>query len=100
MFRLLPGDSASRIRLLGKFVEKDYEKIQKLVTLRRAHASRVAAIDNEIKSEQNELSPAEREDHMGGWLSRRLDAGLFSLQVGRYPNLPSLAPFANLSKDH
>ncbi|MCJ1240827.1 hypothetical protein MMC14_008831 [Varicellaria rhodocarpa] len=81
MFRLLPGDSASRIRLLGKFVEKDYEKIQKLVTLRRAHASRVAAIDNEIKSEQNELSPAEREDHMGGWLSRRLDAGLFSLQT-------------------
>ena len=81
MLRLLSGDSPSRVRLLGKFVEKDYEKIQKLITLRRGHASRVATVDKEITAEQRELSTAEQEELAGEWLSRRLDAGLFSLQV-------------------
>ena len=100
MFRLLSGDSASRVRLLGKFVEKDYEKIQKLIALRRSHASRVTMVDEEIKSERSGLSATEQEDMNGEWLSRRLDAGLFSLQVRGFPSPSSKVPFTNSVKDH
>jgi beta-catenin-like protein 1 len=81
MLRLLPPDSAERIRLLAKFVEKDYEKTDKLVKLRRECAARVNAADEAIRAEQAQLSVEEREDMADEWFSRRLDAGLFSLQT-------------------
>ena len=69
--RHLPADSAPRIRLLAKFMEKDYEKIVKLVSLRRDYATRLAAVKQTEETEDNE-------DEL---LSQRLDAGLFSLQL-------------------
>ncbi|KAG0652818.1 Beta-catenin 1 [Hyphodiscus hymeniophilus] len=81
LLRLLPANSAGRIRTLAKFVEKDYEKLGKLVKLRRDYASRVAAIDEEIRNQQAKLDPEEREEMADEWLSRRLDAGLFCLQT-------------------
>ncbi|KAL9113332.1 MAG: hypothetical protein Q9187_007631 [Circinaria calcarea] len=80
MLRLLLGDSAPRIRLLGKFVEKDYEKLNRIVKLRREYASKLAAVDRSIKEERAGLPAGEQQDHTDEWLSRRLDAGLFSLQ--------------------
>lgn len=80
MLRSLPGDSAPRIRLLGKFVEKNYEKIDKLMQLRRDYSSRVSNVEQTIKSERATLSDEEQVDMADEWLSRRLDAGLFSLQ--------------------
>lgn len=80
MLRLLPGDSAPRIRLLGKFVEKNYEKIGRLVQLRRDYGSKVSSIDQEIRTQKKALSAEDQEDMADEWLSRRLDAGLFSLQ--------------------
>ncbi|KAK7911974.1 hypothetical protein PG985_014455 [Apiospora marii] len=82
MLRLLPGGSAERIRTLAKFVEKEYEKTTKLVQLRRQFAARVERADAEIRAEQARLkTPEEREEYAGEWFSRRLDAGLFSLQT-------------------
>ncbi len=81
MLRLLPADSAERIRLLAKFVERDYEKTEKLVKLRRECAARVSAVDEAIRAEQAQMSAEEREDMADDWFSRRLDAGLFSLQT-------------------
>ncbi|KAI0474332.1 Catenin-beta-like protein [Xylaria cf. heliscus] len=81
MLRLLPADSAERIRLLAKFVEKDYEKTEKLVKLRRECAARVKAADEAIRAEQAQMTAEEREDAADEWFSRRLDAGLFSLQT-------------------
>ena len=81
MLRLLPGDSAPRIRLLGKFVEKDYEKVDKIVKLRREYASKLAAVDRAVKDERAALAADEQKDQADEWLSRRMDAGLFSLQV-------------------
>ncbi|KAH8813023.1 Catenin-beta-like protein [Xylogone sp. PMI_703] len=81
LLRLLPADSAPRIRVLAKFVEKEYEKIDKLVKLRRDYASRVASVDREIRKEQADLDAEEREEMADEWLSRRLDAGLFCLQI-------------------
>jgi beta-catenin-like protein 1 len=43
---LLPGESSHRIRLLAKFVEKEYEKLDKLVKLRHEYASKAAVEDD------------------------------------------------------
>ena len=83
MLRSLPADSAPRIRLLAKFVEKDYEKIERLIKIRREYASRVSVADQTIKKDRANLSVTEQGDHEDEWLSLRLDAGLFSLQVSR-----------------
>jgi beta-catenin-like protein 1 len=81
LLRLLPANSPGRIRTLAKFVEKDYEKLTKLVKLRRDYAARVAVVDQDIRKEQVQLDAEEREEMAYEWLSRRLDAGLFCLQT-------------------
>lgn len=81
LLRSLPAESPQRIRTLAKFVEKDYEKTAKLVRLRREYASRVASVDQAIRTEQSRLSAEEKEEMANEWFSRRLDAGLFSLQT-------------------
>ena len=82
LLRLLPGGSAERIRTLAKFMEKDYGKIEKLVNLRRDYASRVSPVEQAIEKERKNYSKDEQEVMATEWLSRRFDAGLFSIQVG------------------
>ncbi|KAI9806393.1 MAG: hypothetical protein M1833_003580 [Piccolia ochrophora] len=79
--RLLPADSAERIRVLAKFVEKDYEKIAKLVKMRREYASKVSVVDRDIIEERQRTRPEDQGGMEDEWLSRRLDAGLYSLQT-------------------
>lgn len=81
LLRLLPGGSAERIRTLAKFMEKDYGKIEKLVNLRRDYASRVSPVEQAIEKERKNYSKDEQEVMAPEWLSRRFDAGLFSIQV-------------------
>lgn len=81
LLRLLPGGSAARIRTLAKFMEKDYEKIEKLIKLRREYAARVVPVEQAIEKERKQYSAEDQEIMAGEWLSRRFDAGLFSLQV-------------------
>ncbi|KAL2359298.1 hypothetical protein RJZ56_007856 [Blastomyces dermatitidis] len=81
LLRLLPGESSSRIRTLAKFMEKDYEKIKKLVKLRWEYASKVSEVDQLIDQERKSMSSEEQELMSLEWLSRRLDAGLFCLQT-------------------
>lgn len=87
LLRLLPSGSAGRIRTLAKFVEKDYEKIAKIVKLRKKYAAQVQAVDRDIKEKQATASAKDVDDMADQWLSRRLDAGLFCLQVGPPPDL-------------
>lgn len=81
LLRLLPGGSAARIRALAKFMEKDYEKIEKLVKLRWEYAARLSPVDQAIGKERKGLSQDDQDYMAREWLSRQLDAGLFSLQV-------------------
>ena len=81
MLRSLPGESTARIRLLGKFVEKDYEKIGRLVQLRREYASRLDVVDQNAEKERQGLTEEDREEFEEELLSRRLNTGLSSLQV-------------------
>ncbi|EKD21413.1 uncharacterized protein L3040_000552 [Drepanopeziza brunnea f. sp. 'multigermtubi'] len=81
LLRLLPANSSGRIRTLAKFVEKDYEKLEKLVKLRRVYAAKVDAMEKEIRIEQFQMDAEEREEMADEWLERRMDAGLFCLQT-------------------
>ncbi|KAK5069454.1 DNA-dependent RNA polymerase II [Lithohypha guttulata] len=81
LLRLLPPGSASRIRLLAKFVEKDYEKCNRLLELRKGYSDRLAAAEEQIEQEKKSLSPEDVEDTENEYLSRRMDAGLFPLQT-------------------
>lgn len=81
MLRSLPSNSDARIRLLAKFVENEYEKLSRLVSIRREFSSKISTIDNEIAVERSNLSQEEQEERVDEWFSRKLDAGLFSLQV-------------------
>ena len=81
MLRSLPANEAPRIRLLAKFVEKDYQAPTRLVQIRREYVSKVSGFDQEIKAERNSLSVQEQEERGDEWLSRRLDAGLYVLQT-------------------
>jgi beta-catenin-like protein 1 len=79
LLRRLP-DSDARLRLLAKFVEKEYEKLQRLVVLRNRLVPRLGAVEARIAKEKQGMDAEEQEDMEGEWLSRRLDAGLFSLR--------------------
>ncbi|KAF3480713.1 uncharacterized protein GIQ15_06060 [Arthroderma uncinatum] len=81
LLRLLPGDTAGRIRTLAKFVEKDYEKVTRLIKLRRDFKARISTVEQSIAQERKLLSQDDQDAMAGEWLSRRLDAGLFSLQT-------------------
>lgn len=81
MLRSLPANEAPRIRLLAKFVEKEYQVPTRLVQLRREYAAKVARVDQEVKTERGKLSSEEQEDRADEWFSRRLDAGLYVLQT-------------------
>lgn len=84
LLRLLPGESAERIRLLAKFTEKEHAKVGKLCGLRQDFARKLKPVQEEIALEKRMLDPddadvrAEREDE---WFSRRLEGGLFGLQM-------------------
>ncbi|KAF5966259.1 nuclear associated [Fusarium coicis] len=81
MLRLLPANSAERIRTLAKFVEKDYEKISKLVKFRRDYVARISLAEQQNDAEKATTSDDDREAAELEWLSRRIDAGLFTLQT-------------------
>nr|RBQ87547.1 hypothetical protein FVER53263_09289 [Fusarium verticillioides] len=81
MLRLLPANSAERIRTLAKFVEKDYEKISKLIKFRRDYVARISLAEQQNDAEKATTSEDDREAAELEWLSRRIDAGLFTLQT-------------------
>lgn len=71
----LASDSVPRIRLLTKFVEREYEKVDRLIELRDELSARVAA--NEDPDQDRDRDPDEV------YLDK-LEHGLFSLQLVDY----------------
>ena len=63
-------------------MEKDYEKVTRLIKLRREYKSKLSVVEQDISQQKSNLSQDDLDALEGEWLSRRLDAGLFSLQVG------------------
>lgn len=80
LLRSLPGNTDARFRVLAKFLEKDYEKINKLVDLRRVYAARVAAFDAKLKDQKRGLSKEEQDELEVENIPSRLDEGLYCLE--------------------
>ncbi|KAJ8503048.1 hypothetical protein ONZ45_g11193 [Pleurotus djamor] len=84
LFSNLPSDSTARIRLLAKFVEGTYEKVDRLLDIRDSAQSRLKVTDADIEKEKKTIIAdgdeitSEEED---AWYLRRLDGGLFTLQT-------------------
>jgi beta-catenin-like protein 1 len=87
LFTNLPSDSPSRIRLLAKFVECNYEKTDKLLDIRTSAQARLTVVDQEIDEETKvQLEAGEEiggEEEDARYL-RRLDGGLYTLQTVDY----------------
>ena len=49
----ITSDSTGRIRLLAKYVEEDYEKVDKLLEIRENAHTRLKATDVAIEAEKN-----------------------------------------------
>lgn len=82
LLRSLPNDSAERIRTLAKFVEKDYEKIEQLIKVRRAYGAQLRRADEMIALQKRQTRPEDiREMEEGPWLAMRLNAGLLPSQA-------------------
>ncbi|KAG8949257.1 hypothetical protein FRC04_008859 [Tulasnella sp. 424] len=87
LFSNIPSDSTARVRLLTKFVESDYEKVDRLLEVREGAEARLAVTNKEIEQERQEMIAdgedisAEDEDR---WYLRKVDGGLFTLQTADY----------------
>ncbi|KIK30812.1 hypothetical protein PISMIDRAFT_87023 [Pisolithus microcarpus 441] len=86
LFTNLPSDSSGRIRLLAKFVENEYEKVDKLLEVREHASNRLKQVDAEIEVEKKDLlaDGTFEPEHEDLWYLRRLDGGLFTLQTIDY----------------
>ncbi|KXN89625.1 Beta-catenin-like protein 1, partial [Leucoagaricus sp. SymC.cos] len=83
----LPSDTPERIRLLAKFVENNYEKVDKLLDIRDSARTRLKATDKEIEAVRKEMvtnSEGITDQDQDLWYLRRLDSGLFTLQTVDY----------------
>ncbi|GAA5993172.1 hypothetical protein JCM10908_001323 [Rhodotorula pacifica] len=75
LFTSLPSDSPPRMRLLAKFVENDYEKIDRLLEIREELETKIArGVDPALAREMDE-------DEL---YLEKLENGLFALQLADY----------------
>lgn len=84
----LPSESTDRIRFISKFVEKEYEKLDRLVEIRASAQARLQNTEQGLRRSQRGQSPAaddaeQEERDMEAYLTR-LDGGLFVLQLTDY----------------
>ncbi|GAA97784.1 uncharacterized protein L969DRAFT_100397 [Mixia osmundae IAM 14324] len=80
----LASESESRLRLLAKFVEDGYEKVDRLLELRETAQDRVKSREGELASERRTLQAEGLDYDEDDEYFRRLEAGLFTLQLVDY----------------
>ncbi|KAG9188034.1 hypothetical protein G6011_01957 [Alternaria panax] len=83
LLRSLPGNSDTRFRLLAKFLEKDHDKIHKLVSLRRDYVTRLSAFDQRLAEKRKALGIRSKEELESFELENipeRLSEGLYCLE--------------------
>ncbi|GBE79478.1 Beta-catenin-like protein 1 homolog [Sparassis crispa] len=87
LFTNLPSDSPVRIRLLAKFVENGYEKVEKLLEVRDAAQTRLKTVEKQIENERKGMVAEGEEvgtDEEDMWYLQRLNGGLFTMQTTDY----------------
>ena len=76
--------TALRERLVSKFVENDYEKVDRLMELHFKYLRRVGHVEEQIRQEKRMAVSVDTDDSDEDLYLRRLDAGLFTLQQVDY----------------
>ncbi|WVR03234.1 hypothetical protein IAU60_000225 [Kwoniella sp. DSM 27419] len=87
LFTNLGSDTPERIRLIAKFVEGNYEKVERLLEMREAAEGKLKAVNREIQMERRVMEANKEEItdvEESEWYLRRMDAGLSSLQNADY----------------
>jgi beta-catenin-like protein 1 len=82
LVRNLPLESGHRLRVVRKFVEDDYAKLERLLDLREGYEARIKAFDEKIELENKELelTQEEIEEEEPVRALQRLETGLYVLQ--------------------
>ncbi|KAI7879344.1 DUF1716-domain-containing protein [Lichtheimia hyalospora FSU 10163] len=80
LMRNLSREDVGRLRLIRKFTDDDYEKVDRLLEMKEFYESRDNRVREEIEKDAKELDQEEREEMTEEFYLRRLDAGLFTLQ--------------------
>ncbi|CAB5394876.1 unnamed protein product [Rhizophagus irregularis] len=80
LLKNLPPDSEARMRLINKFIEDNYEKVDRLLEIRESYEAKVENVNKEIEEEKETLDGDDSEMEEL-YLRRRLDGGLFTLQL-------------------
>ncbi|KAK3840403.1 MAG: Catenin-beta-like protein [Linnemannia elongata] len=82
LVRNLPLESGHRLRVVRKFVEDDYAKLERLLDLREGYEARVKALDEKIAQENKELelTQEEIEEEEPVRALQRLETGLYVMQ--------------------
>ncbi|KAG0378270.1 hypothetical protein BGX24_004290 [Mortierella sp. AD032] len=82
LVRNLPLESGHRLRVVRKFVEDDYAKLERLLDLREGYEARVKAFDEKIEQENKELelTQEEIEEEEPVRALQRLETGLYVMQ--------------------
>ena len=83
LVRNLPLESGHRLRVVRKFVEDDYAKLERLLDLREGYEARVKAFNERVENENKELGLDEEEiaEEEPERALERLDAGLYVMQL-------------------
>ncbi|WWC67148.1 uncharacterized protein I206_101055 [Kwoniella pini CBS 10737] len=87
LFTNLGSDTPERIRLIAKFVENGYEKVDRLLEMREVAENKLKGVEKDITMEKRvmqankeEITDVEETE----WYLRRIDSGLSSLQNADY----------------
>ena len=75
------------MRLLAKFVENSYEKLDRLLDIRENAEIRLKVVDKEIEKEKTDMKEEGEEItevEEDRWYLRKLDGGLYTLQTVDY----------------
>lgn len=87
LFTNLESDTPARIRLIAKFVENDYEKVERLLEMREIAEARLRPVDKDIAMERRVMEANQEEideETEAEWFLRRAEAGLSALQNADY----------------
>lgn len=78
--RNLSQDDVQRLRLIKKFTEDEYEKVDRLLEMKEFYENKDERVREEIEKEKKELDEEDIEEMEEEFYLRRLNAGLFTLQ--------------------
>ncbi|KAI9476317.1 MAG: Catenin-beta-like protein [Benjaminiella poitrasii] len=80
LLRNLTQNDVQRMRVILKFTEDDFEKVDRLVEMKDQYEQRDEAVKQELEEAKTSMDEEDYEDFEVDFYVRRLDAGLFTLQ--------------------